>query len=268
MGASLSYFAIFSMAPLFIILITIASIFLSSEIAETKLLAQIGDMVGSNITEYIAELISMSDIGGGTTIIAGLIGFGTLIFGTLGVFRELSYSIDKIWTTDPEKKPKRLKGLKQIMLKIKNHLPMLLLVLVLALLFGISIFSSIILQVTGDYFRSIFPNAFGLIQFLEPIVSFLFVALFFGAIYRVLPKTKLPMSEIAFGASVTAIVFLIGELLIGTYLGHFINNSAFGAAGSLISIMLWVYFSAQVFFLGASFTFVFSKRYGYLNSKA
>jgi membrane protein len=93
------------------------------------------------------------------------------------------------------------------------------------------------------------------------------VTLFFAIIYRVLPTTKLPWLEIAFGASVTAIVFLLGELFIGYYLSHFVNNTIYGAAGSIISILLWIYFSVQVFFLGASFTFTYSKRYGFLKNQ-
>ena len=169
-----------------------------------------------------------------------------------------------MWATSEEKKPRRTKGLKQILLAIKKHIPSLILIIILTVLFAVSIFSSISLQFISENLEAIFPNAFGLIQLIEPLISFVFVALFFGAIYHFLPKTKLPWSEIAFGASVTAVVFLMGELLIGYYLGHFGDNATFGAASSLISIMFWVYFSAQVFFLGASFTYSYSKRYGYL----
>lgn len=264
MGASLSYYAIFSMAPLFILLISLASILFHSDIVESKLLYQISHVVGSNITNYIGDMITEKQASHGGNIVTGLISFGVLLFGATGVFKELTYSLNKMWSIEPEKKPRRIKGLKQIFSAIKNHIPSLIIIIILTSLFTVSIFSSISLQFLSDKLSYFYPNAFGLAQMVEPLISFTFVALLFGAVYRVLPKTKLPWNEIAFGASVTAVVFLMGELLIGYYLGHFADNSTFGAAGSLISIMFWVYFSAQVFFLGAAFTFTYSKRYGYL----
>ncbi len=264
MGASLSYYAIFSMAPLFILIIALVGIFFGTDIVEGKLLNQISDMVGANVTGYVGDIIERNAESQGATIISGLIGFFVLLFGATGVFKELTYSLDKMWATSEEKKPRRTKGLKQILIALKKHIPSLILIIVLMTLFAASIFSSVMLQFVSDNLEAIFPNAFGLIQLIEPLVSFIFVALFFGAIYHVLPKTKLPWNEIAFGASVTAVVFLMGELLIGYYLGHFVDSSTFGAASSLISIMFWVYFSAQVFFLGAAFTFSYSKRYGHI----
>ena len=264
MGASLSYYAIFSMAPLFLLLISLLGLFIGNDIVEGKLLNQISGMVGTDVTGYVSNIIERNVHG--PTIISGLIGFFVLLFGATGVFKELTYSMDKMWTTSEEKKPRRTKGLKQILIAIKQHIPSLILIIILTVLFAISIFSSVSLQFISDNLEVIFPNAYGLIQMFEPLVSFIFVTLFFGAIYRVLPKTKLPWNEIAFGASVTAVVFLMGELIIGYYLGHFVDSSTFGAASSLISIMFWVYFSAQVFFLGAAFTFSYSKRYGYIKS--
>ncbi|MBP7831742.1 MAG: YihY/virulence factor BrkB family protein [Candidatus Pacebacteria bacterium] len=267
MGASLSYYAIFSMAPLFIILISLVGIFVNADVVESKLLYQISAMVGSDVTGYVSDIIVKNANSHGPSIVTGLVGFFVLVFGATGVFKELSYSMNKMWSIEPEKKIRRIKGIKQLFQFLKNHIPSLILIVILTTLFAASIFSSISMQFLSDNLRIIFPDAYGLIQAIEPIVSFIFVALFFGSIYRFLPKTKLPLNEIAFGASVTAVVFLIGELLIGYYFGHFVDDSSFGAAGSLISIMLWVYFSAQVFFLGAAFTFTYSKRYGYLKNK-
>jgi len=267
MGASLSYYAIFSMAPLFILLISLVGIFVSSDIVESKLLYQISGMVGSDVTGYVSDIIAKNADSHSTSIVTGLVGFFVLVFGATGVFKELSYSMNKMWSTEPDKKIRRIKGIKQILIFLKKHIPSLLLILILTTLFAASILSSISIQFLSDNLQIIFPDAYGIIQTIEPLISFVFVTLFFGAIYRFLPKTKLPWNEIAFGASVTAVVFLIGELLIGYYFTHFIDGSSFGAAGSLISIMLWVYFSAQVFFLGAAFTFTYSKRYGFLKKK-
>lgn len=252
------------MAPIFILLILLAGSIFGTGIVESKLLSQISNLVGSGVTDYIADIIDRANNTGGATFVPALVGAITLVFGATGVFRELSYSLDKIWATSPDKEPRRMKGIRQMISSIRKHIPILLLIIILALLFGASIISSVSLQVVGDYMETIHPNTYGLINILEPLASFIFIALFFGVIYRVLPKTKLPWTEIAFGASVTAVIFLIGELLIGYYLANFLGRSIFGAAGSLITIMLWVYISAQVFFLGASFTFVYSKRYGHL----
>ncbi len=267
MSASLSYFAILSMAPLFVLLITLVSLFVNANIVEGNLLYQISSVVGSDVTNFISDIISSKNIGYETTIMTGIISFITLSYGALGVFRELSFSIDKIWSTTEENKPRRTKKYKQIFTILKNQIPLFLLIIILAFLFLASILAGVSFQIIGNYLNAISPTIYRLVSYSEPIVSFIFVALFFGTIYRVVPKIKLPFSEIAFGASVTAIIFLIGELVIGSYLGHYINSSVFGAAISLISIMLWVYFSAQIFFFGASFTVIYSKLYGSLKNK-
>lgn len=265
-GASLSYYALFSLAPLFVVLISLTGTIFHSDLIESRLLYQISTVVGSNVTHYIDDIIERSS-SHGQTFISGLLGFGIFIFGATGVFKELSYSLDKMWAINPDKKPRRVKGITQILRIVKSHIPSLILIGFLTVLFMISIFSSISLQFLSDLLSTYYPNTFSTAQIIEPLISFVFVTVFFVAIYRMLPKTKLPWNELFFGAAVTAIVFLIGELLIGVYLGHYVDSSKFGAAASLISIMFWVYFSAQVFFLGASFTFNYSKRYGYLRDK-
>jgi membrane protein len=268
MGASLSYFAIFSMAPFFILLVSIVGLIFGSSLVESRLFDQISTVAGGDIALFIHSVVERGAAHQSSTIITGLIGFFVLLYGAIGVFRELSYSMDKLWNTEPERKPRRVKGMRQVLSYAKKHIPLLLLFILLAVLFAVSIMSSVALQVIGEQLSYIYPDAVALLQLVEPIVSFLFVALLFGVIYRVLPKTKLPLGEIAFGASVTAVVFLIGELFIGLYLSRFLDRSAFGAAGSLLSILLWVYFSAQVFFLGASFTFNYSKKYGHLKKRS
>lgn len=258
------------MAPFFILMVSFVGIFLSADVAGDSFLSQTSSIIGSDVMNYLSEITSNDSSSTDEQhvgIVTGIIGFIILLYGVTRVFKELSYSMDKIWSTEPDKKPKRMTTIKQILVAVKKHIPILLLIIILALLFIVSIISSFSLQIFNDYLQSFFPNTFGLIQLLEPMVSFIFVALFFGVIYRVLPKTKLPLTEIAFGASVTAVVFLIGELIVSFYMGNFLDRSAFGAAGSLISIMIWVYISAQIFFFGASFTFIYSKRYGYLKKK-
>jgi membrane protein len=267
MGASLSYFAILSMVPLFLIVIAIAGFVFGRDIVESKLLYEIAGIAGYDITSYITQII-YHQAESGVSFTPAVISFIMLLFGTTGAFKELSYSMDKMWSIDEEKKPRRIRGIRQIIAILKSHIPLLFLLVILTLLFITSIVSGVSLQIIGSYIQTLFPDAFNIIKLLEPVTSFFFVALFFAVVYRVLPKTKLPWSEIVFGASVTAIVFLIGELFIGYYLGHFINASLYGAAGTLISILLWIYFSAQVFFLGAAFTFMYSKRYGYLRYKS
>ena len=264
MSASLSYFAIFSIAPLFILLISLAGIFFSADIVQNKLLFQIGNLAGQDVANFISDILVKNMAKQQTNILTGLVSFSILLYGATGVFRELSYSMGKMWETEDNKKPRRTKGLKQILIFAKNHIPILLLVFFLAMLFVASILSGFSLQILGDHLEMIYPNAFSMFQLLEPIISFIFVAVFFGSIYRVLPKIKLPWNEIAFGASITALVFLISELFIGYYLGYHNDNAGFGPAGSFIGIMLWVYLSAQIFFLGAAFTFTYSKRYGFL----
>ena len=263
MAASLSYYAIFSMAPLFILLISIVGVFFRTDLAESNLLYHITTVAGSDITSFVHDLI-VRNANHSADIISALLSFFILVFGATGVFKELTYSMDKMWSTERERKPRRINSFKQMWAKVTGHIPSLIIIIILTGLFTASIFSSISLQFLSDHLREVYPNAYGLANRMEPFVSFILVTIFFGAIYRILPKTKLPWNEILLGASTTALVFLIGEILIGYYLGHFVNNSAFGAAGSLITIMFWVYFSAQVFFFGAAFTFTYSKKFGHL----
>lgn len=267
MGASLSYYAILGMAPLFVLLITFAGVIFGYSAVENKLLFELSALAGTDITNFISQLISYESAN--ATIISTSLGLIILIFGVTGVFRELRRSLNSIWEVDKNEKITKIRSLKHLINElIKHYIPIFLIISILAIIFVLSIMSSFSIQIVGEYIEQIFPNSFPLIKTIEPIFSFVFVALFFATIYRILPKVKLPWLEVAFGAILTATIFLVGELFIGYYLSHFVGNSIFSAAGSFISIMLWVYFSAQVFFFGASFSYIYSKYFGSLSKKS
>ncbi|MEN9582627.1 MAG: hypothetical protein RL641_581, partial [Candidatus Parcubacteria bacterium] len=158
MGASLSYFAIVSMIPLLLILITLAGNIFNSDTVINNLLNEISGIAGNDITTYIGQIIR-SQATNSVSLVTAIISFSILLFGATGVFKELSYSMEKMWSLHPDKKPRRIKGLKQIITAIKSHMPILALIAILTLLFMISIITGISLQVVGNYVQAFSPNA-------------------------------------------------------------------------------------------------------------
>ena len=251
MGAAISYYAIFAIIPLLSLMIVIAGYSLGHAYVETELTRQIGNFIGMESAEFIRSAL-LASMNGGTGIIVSIVSGAILIVGTLSMLRELKDSMDDLWdATIPEKRARGWGYFIHSRLISLSIIPVLVVLLLISLLFsavvGIPSVNASVLLRLGD-------TAFSLAA-----ASFLF-----AFIYRYLPNRKLPWKEIVYGAVITAILFLVGKFLIGLYISEAAGASAFGAAGAFIIILLWVYYSAQIFFFGASMTYVWSRKHGHL----
>jgi membrane protein len=253
-GAALSFYTLFSITPILVLAIAVAGYFFGEEAARGQLLGELRTLMGPNGAEAIQALLAASsnpESGLIATITATLL----LVIGATSVFAELKASLDEVWEVEEEKSSGIL-GL------IRTRLLSFGLVLVLAFLLMVSLVVSAALKVAEQYLGGIWTNSAGLLQAVSMLVSYGVISFLFAVIYKMLPATKIAWHDVWIGAAVTAALFIGGKFLIGLYLGNSAATSGFGAAGSLIALMLWVYYSAQIFFLGAEFTKQFALHCG------
>ena len=256
-GAALAFYTLFSLTPILILSIAIAGYFFGTDAAQGQIILQIQYLVGKNGAEAIQALLAAArDPKAG--MFATIIAMGLLVVGATTVFAELKSTLDDIWGT----KKSTISG---INLLLKTRLLSLSLVLVLAFLLLISLVVSAALAMLQEYVGGIWSSSASLFNILSGIFTFMVIACLFGMIYKLLPDALLSWHDVIVGSLVTAMLFTLGKYFIGIYLGNSAIDSSFGAAGSLVALMLWVYYSAQIFFFGAEFTRQYALNYGSLN---
>ena len=256
MAAAMSYYAIFSLPGLLMIVVTMAGYFWEAKDVEGEIENQIADMLGPDAASSVETMISNASETGSSTW-AAIIGIATLVFGATGVFYQLQQSLNKIWKVEVRKE----EGIKKLLLDRVSSFGMILVIGFLLLIFlvlttALSALSNYITQQLADYLIYIFYVA----QFL---LSYAIITLLFALIYKVLPDVHIQWRTVWIGALVTAALFVIGKFALGIYFGNSDPASAYGAAGSLILILLWVSYSCLILFFGAEFTQVFARRYGH-----
>lgn len=254
LAASLSFYTMLSISPLLVIAVAIIGFVFGSEEAQQRLLEQVSGVVGPEGTAAIQTMLenaSQPDLRSW----AGILGIATLIWGASNVFSQLHDSMNLIWNV--ELKP----GL-GIMATIKKRLLSFSLVAVIGFLLLVSLVLSAVLTAVGGYFSSLLPGGEMLWQIVNFAVSLLVITGLFAMIYRVIPDVKVSWRDMWLGAFVTALLFVIGKELLSFYLGRQSFGSTYGAAGSLVVLLVWIYYSAQIFFFGAEFTQVYATRYG------
>lgn len=257
MAAAMSYYAIFSLPGLLIIVITVAGYFFSQKAVEGEIENQIGEMIGPEAASSVQTMVSNAQNIESSTW-AAIIGIATLIFGATGVFYQLQQSLNKIWEVEVKKEEA---GVKKLLLDRVSSFGMILIIgflllISLVLTAGLSALSDYISQNLTDYLLYVFYVA-------EFLVSYGIVTLLFALIYKVLPDVIIKWRTVRVGALVTAALFVIGKFGLGIYFGNSDPASAYGAAGSLILILLWVSYSCLILFFGAEFTQVYARRYGH-----
>ncbi len=257
LAAALAYYTAFSIAPLMVIAIAIASAIFSEEAVRGQLDNQIQSVVGAQAADAVQEMIANSSRDT-TGIIASIIGVVTLLLGAAGLFGQLQDALNTVWDVPP-RPDKGLIG------TIKDRFVSFAMVLGIGFLLLVSLVISTVLSALNGWMIGLLPGAEFLAQLLNFAVSFGVVTLLFAAIYKILPDTPIKWSDVWMGAAVTALLFTIGKFLLGLYLGNSTIASSYGAAGSFVVLLVWIYYSAQILLLGAEFTQVYARRHGSRN---
>ena len=254
-SASLSYYTIFSIAPFLAIIISFSSYFLGREAIQGELYPQINDLVGNEAALQIQQMITNIHLSK-NSFIATVVSLVVLILGATGIFSEIQDSINHIWGL--KSKPKR--GLIKMLL---NRLISFSLIISLGFLLMVSLLLNTLVEALSKQLMKFLPgNGVYLVSILNNCLMFILLSLLFGIIFKVLPDARIKWKDVMVGAFATAILFMIGKFCIGFYLGHSNLGSLYGTAGSIIIVMLWVYYSAVILYFGAEFTKVYAKLYG------
>jgi membrane protein len=255
MGAALAFYTLFSVAPILIIALAVADYLFGAHTAEAELLSQLRELTGDSGVEALRNLLSSahySDKKG----IAAAIGLITLLVGATSVFGELQRALDVIWDTPAGKADDAWWEL------VRRRLLSFGMVLGVGFLLLVSLLASAALAALGGWLESRFLMLRIVLPVLDLAMSFGMTVLLFAMIYKYIPRQTIAWRDVWIGAAVTAFLFAVGKSLIGIYLGRSSFSSAYGAAGSLIVLLLWIYYSAQIFLLGAEFTRVFAYAHG------
>jgi membrane protein len=254
LGAALAYYSVFSIAPLLILVLAVAGQVFGKDAAELRLAAQIQSTVGPDVAEGVQKLIANA-ADPGTSWTATIISLVTLLVGAMGLFVQLQDALNTIWRVTP--KPGR-----SLRVIVHDRLLSFGMVLVIGFLLLISLVVSAALSALDWMVPSTLPGSAALWQAFNALASFVFVTALFAMIYKLLPDVKIAWRDVGLGAVVTAVLFTLGKYLLGLYLGRRSVTSAFGAAGSLVIVLLWVYYSSQILLFGAEFTRVVARKYG------
>lgn len=254
LAASLAYYTVFSIPPLLIITLAIAGQVFDAQDAQARLVNQISGLVGTDGAEAIETMIENSDQLG-ESLAAALISFVILLFGASGVFGQLQDALNTMWEVAP--KPGR-----GILGTIRDRFFSFTMVLGIAFLLLVSLIISAGLAAVDEFVRGMLPGTDLLLQLLSHVISFVVTAALFALIFKIVPDVQVAWKDVWIGAVVTAALFEVGKFAIGYYLGNSAPASTYGAAGSLVVLLLWVYYSAQILFLGAEFTQVYANKFG------
>ena len=255
LSAALAFYTIFSIAPVLLIAVGAASFFLAPDAATDQIVGEMEKMIGAQGANAVRQVIDSSR-GFGKGLWAVSVGIVTLILGATAVFGELQSALNQIW--DVKAKPDR--GV--IMSLVVDRVRSFSIAICVGFLLLVSLVISALISGLQNYMNSWLPGVPWVWHTANALSSFFVIAVLFAAIYKLLPDVVISWRDVWIGAAVTALLFTAGKYLIGIYLGRTATASAFGAAGSLVVLLFWVYYSALISFLGAEFTQVYARRYG------
>jgi membrane protein len=251
-GAAIAFYTVTSIAPILLIVIAIAGLAFGREAAQGAITAQIGGLMGQQTAEVLQSAVASAS-GKSSGIVATIIGIVTVIATASGVFGEMQSALNAFWKAKPQGGT--------VSRLVRARAASLGLVAALGFLLLVSLAVSAGLTAFGNYLNAILPFGKIIVEALNVLVSLVLISILFAAIYKVLPDRPIAWRDVITGAIVTAVLFTIGKSLIGWYLGSSAVASSYGAAGALIILLLWVYYSAQIFLLGAEFTKVYANRH-------
>ncbi len=257
LGAALSYFTVFSIGPLLVIVVGIAGFVFGESAARQQVLAQAQSLLGAQGAQFIETAMANASKPS-TDIVFSAIGLVTLVLGALGVFGQLQDALNAIWGVTP--KPEG--GLKGLLHMLQSRLLSFTMVVGTGFLLLVSLVISAAISAFVEYFGAFLPFSGTVLQGINFFVSLFVITIVFAFIFKYLPDAQIRWRSVWVGALLTALLFDIGRFILGYYLGNSQLGSAYGAAGSLLIVLVWIYYSAQILFFGAEFTKVFATRYG------
>jgi membrane protein len=258
-GAAIAYYAMFSTAPLLFLVISIAGLFFGAEAVRGAVFGQVADLMGQNGAEALQEMLAhVSEPK--TGLWATTVSLAVLVFGATTVFAQLQAALDAIWEVPPEAAQAEKRN--ALWTFVKARLLSFGLVLALAFLIVVSLVFDAAMSTLGKWWGPAFGEWETLAHVSSIVVSFAMLTAVFAAIYKFMPRARIEWRDVWVGAAATAALFTVGKFLIGLYLGKSDVGASFGAFGSIIIVMVWVYYSAQIFLLGAEFTWVYAHASG------
>ncbi len=247
LGAALSYYTVLSLAPLLVIAVAIAALAFGKQAVQEAILDQVTGLVGSTGAEAIRTMLANAQ-SPKAGVFASLMGFGVLLFGASGVFSELRKALNRIWEV-------RLPPASGFLSMLRGQLFSFTMVVGIGFLLLVSLLATAFLAGLGKFVAGYFP---AVLQVANNVLSLAAITVLFALIYRFVPEQTLPWRVLWPGSFATAILFTLGKYLLGVYLGKASVGSAYGAAGSLVVLFVWVYYSAQLFLFGAEFTRIYA----------
>jgi membrane protein len=253
-AAALTFYSVLSIAPLLVISLAVASLVFDQKAARTEMVDEMGGLIGSEGEEAVEAMLDSADKPQQGTV-ATILGVITLLFGASGVFGQLQDSLNTIW----EVKPKPGGGIWQL---IRSRFLSMAMVLGTGFLLLVSLVVSSAISGLGTYLQNQWPGLESIWHVVNFIITVLMATVLFALIFKFLPDAKIAWSDVWVGAFLTAVLFSIGKVLIGLYLGKASIGSAYGAAGSLVVLLVWIYYSSLILFFGAELTQVYAKRFG------
>ena len=256
MGAALSYYSVFSMAPLLLLVISIAGLVFGEDAVRGEVFGQLQSLLGADTAKAVQAILASVSDKPAQGVLSTVIGLAVLLIGATSVFGELQDALDRIWRAPVRDRAGGLWGL------VRARLLSFGMVLGIAFLLMVSLVVGAAVSALDKWWSGAFAGCELLAQGLNVLIGFVLTTVVFAMIYKIMPRVQVQWRDVWVGAVVTALLFTVGRLIIGTYIGKSGVASTFGAAGSLIVVFVWVYYSAQIFLIGAEFTWVYAKTFG------
>lgn len=253
MGAALSFYTVFSLAPLVILVTTLVGIVVQRDAARQEIVGQFRNFVGEGGALTVETILSHA-VAQKTGWWGTIVGFVVLMVGASAVFGELQDSLNQIWGVSSKRHP--------VFLILKEKALSFAMILVLGFLMLVSFILSASIAVASHYLNAWMPGLDGFWELSNSGLSLLVITALFAIIFKILPDVQVAWKDVWLGAILTALLFVLGKFLLGFYFGRSAVASSYGAAGPLLIILVWVFYSAQIFFFGAEFTRSYALRYG------
>jgi membrane protein len=253
-AAALSYYTVFSLGPLLALLLFLAGVIWDPADVQAAIAFQIRDLIGPEASREVLAMVAHKDPTGGKGGIATIAGIGLLIFGGTGSFLELQAALNRAWNVEPDPAKGGIKNF------IKKRIFSFGLILGIAFLLIVSLAITAVVSAVGERVAGGLPD--NVMFVLNGVFAFIVITVLFAAMYKVLPDAKIGWRDVWVGAVITTIFFVLGKFLIGLYLGRSDPGSAFGAAGTLAVILIWIYYASHIVLFGAEFTQAWTEKFG------